>query len=255
MKVDTKELLYLHVQSSEKFVISYGMDFREFSHALTENLQNILLIEHKYEDGEFNVNTLMDYVPAEDLPNLLKQNVSQYRDFCWIDFEEASGLDELDGHEIAELLYLGHCKAHLRPPFYNQLNNRYVYLAYDDGWFNKVYYRYMDSFYEMLGNLLPLKLELLKKERTLLGGWRKKAEYASFPAGSLKQLTPMLVEGAAISFKKMLSTRAKIEIPVWVLGDFVNMDDMNEEYQALESRPSDALLVYNRKSREWTVEK
>ncbi|PLT27975.1 hypothetical protein [Peribacillus deserti] len=256
MKIETRDILYLHLQASERFVISYGMDFREFAGSLNQGLRNILLIEHKYEDGEYNLNTLMDYVLQEDLPNLLKQNVSEYIDFCWTDFAEESALNELNGQEIAELLYLGHCKGHLKPPFYRQLQNHYVYLAHDDGWFNKVYYRSMDTFFEMLGNLIPGKLDLLKREKSWLGGLRRKAEYGVIPPAGLKELTPLLTEGAAISFRNMRLSRTKIEIPIWILGDYVNMDDMLDEYSNIvRSEQPAAHFVFNRKTREWTLEK
>ena len=41
-----------------------------------------------------------------------------YGDFCWIDFEEEEALNELPSQAIAELLYLGHLKEHLKLPFY-----------------------------------------------------------------------------------------------------------------------------------------
>ncbi|MBM7694219.1 hypothetical protein JOC77_003663 [Peribacillus deserti] len=255
MKIETRDILYLHLQASERFVISYGMDFREFAGSLNQSLQNLLMIRHQYEDGEFNINTLMDYVLQEDLPNLLKQNVNEYRDFCWTDFTEVSGLNELEGQEIAELLYLGHCKGHLKPPFYRQLQNQFVYLAHDDGWFNKIYYRSMDSFFEMLGNLIPCKMELLKREKSWLGGLRRKAEYGLIPSSGLKELTPLLTEGAAISFRSMKQTRNTIEIPIWILGDYVNMDDMLDEYSTISSEKPSAYVTFNRKTKEWNIER
>ena len=41
-------------------------------------------------------------------------------------------------------------KNYLRPPFYSYLGNRYVYLAHDDGWYNKTYYRDLNDFYNLL---------------------------------------------------------------------------------------------------------
>ncbi|WP_409296547.1 hypothetical protein V1498_01290 [Peribacillus sp. SCS-26] len=255
MKLETRDVLYLHLQASERFVVSYGMEFKEFTASLNQVLPNLLLLKHKYEDGEFNLNTLMDYVTREELPSLMKQNVYSYGDFCWIDFGEEGSLDQLDGHEIAELLYLGHCKGHLKPPFYRQLNNSFVYLAHDDGWFNKTYYRSMDTFYEILGNLIPLKLELLKREKSWLGGLRKKAEYGAMPASVLEELRAYLAEGAAISFRHMQQNRNRIEIPFWLLGDYVNMDDMMEDFTAAATGIPAGHIVFQRKTREWQIEK
>jgi hypothetical protein len=45
----------------------------------------------------------------------------------------------------------------------------------------------------------------------------------------------------------------KLEIPIWVLGDFDNMDDMYEEYEKNAKQKSDALLVFDKKLREWQL--
>ena len=39
-----------------------------------------------------------------------RDGVYNYGDFCWVDFDEMEGLNELPGQILAELLYLGHVK-------------------------------------------------------------------------------------------------------------------------------------------------
>ncbi|RFU67396.1 hypothetical protein D0469_15110 [Peribacillus saganii] len=252
MKYGTREILYLHLQASERFVLSYGMTFREFTYSLNHPLQNILLLKAKSEDAEFNMNTLLDFIPRENVAKLVKDDINNSGDFCWIDFDEEIGLDELDGPEIAELLYLGHCKNHLNPPFYGKLNNQFVYLAHDDGWFNKVYYRSIDSFYGIVGNLFTLKLELLKLDRTWLG-IRKKNEYTQVPSDVLVMLSRLMQEGAVFSFAGIQQNRNRLEIPIWVVGDYLNMDDMLDAFDDIKKQPAAAKLTYQRKSQEWSV--
>ena len=74
-------------------------------------------------------------------------------------------LNELTGQEIAELLYLGHQKQHLKLPFYNKLGNRFVYLAHDDGFFNKTYYRSFKDFFHFLSEAISDKLGELKARK------------------------------------------------------------------------------------------
>ncbi|PLS15884.1 hypothetical protein CVD28_20520 [Bacillus sp. M6-12] len=252
MKNGIREILYLHLQTSERFVLSYGMTFREFTYSLNQPLQNILLLKAQFEEAEFNRNTLLEFVPREYVAKLVKEGVYGTGDFCWIDFDEEMGLDELDGPEIAELLYLGHCKNHLHIPFYRKLNNQFVYLAHDDGWFNKVYYRSIDSFYRIISNLFPLKLELLKLDRTWLG-MKKKNEYTQVPGDVLLMLSRLMEEGAVFSFAGIQQNRSRLEIPIWVVGDFLNMDDMLEVFDDAKKQPPAAKLIYQRKSKEWSV--
>ncbi|MEY8735529.1 hypothetical protein AB9M92_25590 [Peribacillus frigoritolerans] len=117
MKNESNDILYMYMQASERFVLFNGLNFREFVNSLPYTLDSILLLKHQFDGGEYNLNVLLESASTEAITKLVKENVRAYGDFCWIDFEEAEGLDELDGREIAELLYLGHAKTHLNPRF------------------------------------------------------------------------------------------------------------------------------------------
>ena len=175
-----------------------------------------------------------------------------YGDFCWIDFEEMEGLDEIPGQVLAELLYLGHVKEPLRPPFYSYLRNRYAYLAHDDGWFNKTYYRELNDFYLLLSQVIPMKLGAIKPEKNLLGLKRKKT-YPFIDQHLLLSLKAYIKEGMVFSIKEMVQNRLRIELPIWVIGDVSNMDEMYEEYEKNLKRPCDAKLIFDKKSREWKM--
>ncbi len=247
-----RDLLYVHLNDRDQYVLSYGIEFFEFARSLSDSLNHLLLLKHRYEDGDFNRHTLFQYVQEDGVEKLVADNVNAYGDFCWIDFEEIEALNVLSGQEIAEILYLGHIKHHLKLPFYNQLGNRFVYLAHEDGWFNKTYYRNFNDFFRMLGNVLAGKLGELKPEKTLLG-IRKKKSYPSVGKEILKSLTPALKEGAVFSLKNMEQNRNRIEIPIWVIGDFSNMDDMYDEYKEASRNNPDGRLVFDKKLKEWSL--
>lgn len=250
--LEISDLVYIHLNEHGQYVISYGVDFSEFSQSLPRTLNHLLLLKHRFEDGEYNPHTSLEYVPREKAEKLAKDNVYKYGDFCWIDFEEIDGLDELTGQEIAELLYLGHLKQHLKVPFYNKLDNRYVYLSRYDGWFNKTYYKQMNDFYRMLGNLLAIKLEELKLEKTIIG-IRKKRSYPAVNLDIILSLTKFMREGIVFSLRNITQNRNRLEIPIWVIGDFDNMDDMFEEFEKMKEVKSDAKLIYEKKTREWAL--
>jgi hypothetical protein len=247
-----RDLLYVHLNDRDQYVLSYGIEFFEFARSLSDSLNHLLLLKHRFEDGDFNRHTLFQYVQEDGVEKLVADNVNAYGDFCWIDFEEMEALNVLSAQEIAEILYLGHIKHHLKLPFYNQLGNRFVYLAHEDGWFNKTYYRNFNDFFRMLGNVLAGKLGELKPEKTLLG-IRKKKSYPSVGKEILKSLTPALKEGAVFSLKNMEQNRNRIEIPIWVIGDFSNMDDMYDEYKEASRNNPDGRLVFDKKLKEWSL--
>ncbi|HAQ07225.1 MAG TPA: hypothetical protein DCR24_06770 [Bacillus bacterium] len=247
-----RDLLYIHLNDRDQYVLSYGIEFYEFARSLSDSLNHLLLLKHRHEDGDFNRHTLFEYVPEERVDRLAAENVHAYGDFCWIDFEEVESLNVLSAQEIAEMLYLGHIKHHLKLPFYNQLGNRFAYLANDDGWFNKTYYRNFNDFFRMLGGVLAGKVSALAPEKTLLG-IKKKRAYPSVSKEILKSLMPALKEGAVFSIRNIQQNRNRLEIPIWIIGDFANMDDMYDEFKEASRNASDGRLVFDKKLKEWSL--
>jgi hypothetical protein len=249
---DIRDLIYIHHHNLDQYVISYGIEFKEFMASFSSNLNYLLLLKHHFNDAEFNMHTLLEFVPQEKINKLINDGVYGYGNFCWLDFAEVEGLNELNGQEIAEILYLGHLKQHLKQPFYQKLTNRFAYLAHDDGWFNKIYYREMGDFYEMLGNVVGMKLSEIHTKKTFFN-LRKSREFPPVPGKTLTQVSNFLREGLVISLRKREETRQRLEIPIWVVGDFLDMDDMYEEALKLENAPCQAKLVFEKKANEWKL--
>ena len=147
---DIRDVVYIHLNEKDRFVLTYGIEFYEFVLSLSDSINHLLLLKHRFDDSDFNMHTMLDYVPKKRVMKLAGDGVYNYGDFCWVDFEEMEGLNELPDQTLAELLFLGHVKEHLKPPFYSYLGNRYAYLARDDGWFNKTYYRDLNDFYKLI---------------------------------------------------------------------------------------------------------
>lgn len=248
-----RDIIYIHLNEREQYVMTYGIEFVEFAKSLFDSLNNLLLLKHGFEHADFNMHTLHEYVSKEKLNKLMEDDVYGYGNFCWIDFEEEEALNELSGQAIAELLYLGHLKAHLKLPFYNHLSNRYVYLAHDDGYINKTYYRNFHDFFRMIGKVIPDKMGQIKIEKSLLGLKKKQKVYPPISEELLITLKPLMKEGVLLSIKDIEQNRAKIEIPIWAIGDFADMDDMFEEYKNIVKNPCEAKLVFDKKSREWKI--
>ncbi len=249
---DIRDLIYVHLNQKDQYVMSYGIEFNEFATAFSGSLNHLLLLKHRFDDADFNMHTLLEYCPADRINKLAAEDVYSYGNFCWIDFMEEEVLNELTGQELAELLYLGHQKHHLKLPFYNKLGNRFVYLANDDGWDNKIYYRSFKDFFHLLSEVIASKLGELKLEKSILG-LRKKRSYPQVNKEILLTLTPFIKEGICISLRDADHQRTKIEIPIWVMGDFDNMDDMYEEYEQISNKPFHAKLIFDKKTKEWKL--
>lgn len=249
---DVRDLIYVHLNQADQYVLSYGIEFEEFAAAFSGSLNNLLLLKHRFDDTEFNMHTLLEFCPDERVNKLAEEDVYRYGDFCWIDFLEEEGLNELTGQEISEILYLGHLKHHLKVPFYSKLSNRFVYLAHDDGWFNKIYYRSFKDFFHLLSVGISSKLGKLKFEKSVLG-IRKKRIFPNVNKEILLSLTPFIKEGVCISLRDVDHQRGKIEIPIWVIGDYANMDDMYEEYEQISTETCHAKIIFDKKTKEWKL--
>lgn len=244
-----KNLIYVHMNYTHKYVLSYGIEFPEFMDSIPFKPANLLLLKHKFEDGYFNMHTLLHYASEEGIQQLMNDHVDRYGDFCWIDFTDEDDLNEMESQSLAELLYLSHMKAPLRPPFYRILGNQYAYLTQEDGFFNRTYYKHWEHFYGMLGGVLSTKISP-KRERSFFGRLRSRS-IPPVPLEVLQVYTDFMCEGLAFSLEKVTVDRQRAVIPIWVIGDFQDMDEMVEEFEVRSRRAPAGRLVLDRRNSEW----
>ncbi|WP_110111710.1 peptide ABC transporter permease [Bacillus sp. CGMCC 1.16541] len=248
-----RDVVYIHNHLAERYFTAYGIEFKEFVHSLPRPLTNVLLLKHQFEDSDYHFPTHLDYVEDEQIWSLVEDNVYQYGDFCWIDFDDLSSLDLLEPAELAALLYLGHYKKPLVTPFSNKLSNQFVYLAHDDGSSNKTYYRDVYDVKHLISRLIPLKITLLKQKRFALR--RKKVEYPPVPLVLANTLLTLMSDGLIIDFEAMIQTRKDIQIPIYTIGkEMIDMDELyNDRHEYKKKSKLQASLVLNKKDLEWTL--
>jgi len=252
MKSVKRDFIYLHKQEAEHFVASFGIDFCSFMQAVNEPPENLLLLDHPFMDVEFDMHTHFNYVTYPSYKRFCKENGKEIERLVWMDFEDIDGLEELAPWEIAEILYVRHTFNHLRSPFYQKMNNRFVYLTQEDGLYNKIYYRSWADFYEILSAIIPEQADLNKAERGLFGA-KRKVSIQNVPQEMIKQLSPIFTEGAIISFEKSINTRQAAEIPIWSVGDFSHEDDLEYELRNIYRTRQTAKLVFHKKQKEWAL--
>lgn len=224
----------------ELSVTSTGIEFVDFVHSLPLKLNHILLLASGFADGDFHAGLRMEYVKQEYLQALYEENVYAYGDFCWVDFADVGALDQLEPQEKAELLYLGHFKQPLGSPFFEKLCNQFVYLAHDDGWLNKVFYKNAELYTDMLRHLVANRLKTYGQDTPPL----------NVDVG--EQLKLFAKDGLLIEVSKFVKSHTGVEIPLHVIGTITNHDDL---YNNMERYKSDARLqnwlVY--KDGEWAI--
>ncbi|MDG0795069.1 hypothetical protein OMP38_32760 [Cohnella ginsengisoli] len=157
-----------------------------------------------------------------------------------MDFAEAPALDQLEPQEKAELLYLGHYKQPLKSPFFDKLRNQFTYLAHDDGWFNKVFYKDARLYADMLTRLVANRLKPYGIDVPPLGQ----------DVG--ERLTAFAKNGVLIESSRVVKSHADVEIPLHVIGKFMDYDDLYNNIEKYKSEArSQHWLAY--KDGEWSL--
>ncbi|ULO06511.1 hypothetical protein H1230_26445 [Paenibacillus sp. 19GGS1-52] len=236
----TKDVIYMIYNEKEQSLTSMGIEFIDFINSLTNELNNVLLLASGYTGEDFHYGLRLEYLRKEHLSDLYKENVHHYGDFCWMDFDNVASLDNLEPQEKAELLYLGHYKEALSSPFFEKLNNKYVYLAHDDGWFNKVFYKDKNDFIDVLRRLISNRLKSYKKNVAPL----------SHDVG--EQLALLAKDGILVDLYRVIKSRNSLEIPFSVIGKIMDFDDV---YNNMERHKAKANLEYwlMYKNNEWMI--
>ncbi|WP_163652169.1 hypothetical protein [Listeria sp. PSOL-1] len=252
MKKDMiNQSIYIHMDSVINNVATSGISFHDFMNGVTMPPANILLIKNQLEDLNYNAHTGFNYIDSVSLLDQKIQQNERMKDICWIDFEDIDLLNQLSSQEIAELLYLAHTGRHLRSPFYYKLQNNFVYLTKRDGWYNKVYYRNMNHFYDLLSYVIAGRTNDIINDKPLFS-FGKKRKVSQPPVALLRQLADYFKEGACIAFGKAEKTRTHLNIPIGLdLSEGLEELERSEEPIAYNKRV--AILSYDIKQNEWKL--
>ena len=235
--------IYIHMNETDQFVIFSGLTLDQFVLSAGP-MQNLLLLKHQYEDGSFNMHTQLEFVPADEIRSFLKEFVDSPTDLRFIDFAEERKLNTLTPQEQAELLYMGHKKEAIRPPFYYQLQNRFVYLANEEESMTKIYFRELVDSEELVVNVMN---NYVKDKEKGSAFWRRKTKQ-SFPIMTIedvKSLRPLLKEGVLISLYKQEKPKSIYEVEVRLLPENVFPDEVWDELTSiLGERPEETIRFH-----------
>lgn len=245
-----KKIIYIHLDMISNAVLSKGLSLADFQQAMSHQPENILLLNPASDEGEYETHTGLRIIRS-------KQKVNQYltlaarrhdQDVKWLDFNDLHLLKQLTPVEISELLYFGHAKTHLHSPFFYKLQNNYVFLNLSDE-VNKIYYRYLDDFYQVLALRLVNELRSHLNERR--GLFRRAAvNVAPLPLEILQRLRPILQEGIVFHFGKLTQLNSDYQIPIYLVEDQLR----NVEELHYNQHMKMGTLIYQSAKQNWRIE-
>lgn len=225
---EVNDLIYLNYDSDLNRVISYGIEFREFMQSLSKRPENILVL-----DGDFGSSvdstTGSEYCIGEDIDEFIKEDVYNYGNFSWIDFECVDNLKALTPQEVAEILYIGKLWRPVNSTFFEKLNNRFVYTAHDDGWINYTFYNNALDFQEVVRKVI------VSKAKEIYG-----FDLDLIDPEIIITLCELSKKGIAIDFLRLsIEEDGTTVIPIYIVG---KMKDMDKVYTVC--REEDVVVEY-----------
>ncbi|MEO4054922.1 hypothetical protein [Solibacillus sp. CAU 1738] len=233
--------LYIHMNDVDHFVIFSGLTLKQFFSSV-EPLRNLLLLKHVYEDGSFNMHTQLDFISTEDMASFVKVDVKD--ELCWVDFSNEKQVNQLTPMEQAELLYLSHKHEPLASPFFEKLQNRYVYYASPNDKMTKVYFRFLADVEQLMTNVYNRMIE----EREGNGGfWRRKSKknVPTIEPAVLRACRPFAKEGALLSLYKLDKPNSNYGIEIRSLVDYDFPDEVWDDLNDIIKRGYDEFILIN----------
>ncbi|MFB7156635.1 MULTISPECIES: hypothetical protein [unclassified Lysinibacillus] len=233
--------IYVHMNEVDKFVVFSGLKFSQFVAAL-EPLHHLLLLKHSYEDGSFNMHTQLDYIPEEEVPQFVKKS-TESKELCWIDFMDEKRLDQLTPMEQGELLYISHKKEPITSPFFNKLQNRFVYYSSDLEKMTKIYFRHLSDSDLLIANVLN---GLIREKERSTGFWRRKVN-SSIPAISpefLRAYRSFAKDGALLSLYRIEKPKVAYGLEIRNLSEYSFPDEVWDDLKNTILKNEHDELIY-----------
>lgn len=236
-----RDVFYINAFPENNELVYYGMQLNEFIKYNPVEINKLLILEGEYFGRGFRSKTKLQVVENDEMEEFLGEDIYGYGDFAWVDFDNRENLEKLEPMELAELLYLGHMFKPINSPFFEKIQNRYAYLAHDDGWFCRLYCKEYSDFQEIICNKIIDTVSTSKRRKIY-----------PFSDDVKKELLNLANDGLLIDFNNFAKYEKSIEVPIYTIGKFLDMDEMYNNLQRNISRANySAYLVH--KNKKWDI--
>jgi len=221
--------VYIRFEENENLFHTSGVTFQDFISGIDIRSKCLLILAGYPTACQFHMPLLLEYVPQEEMEAFFLENVYNYGDFCWVDFESPAQLNQVSGEELAQLLYMSHMKKPLHDYKISSLGNNYAYLCHDDGWYNNVYLEDVFEYKKVISYLLIKELK-----------GKKRSIYAPEQT-ILNKLFEMCKDGLVIDFEKKSSE----SVSLFCVGSVSTMDELENKMDRYRDKSSGHTLYYN----------
>ncbi len=243
------DYLYVHLDSTNNSVVTKGITHHDFCEHLVHPPKNLLLLDPYEEAGHFESHTGLKIIENQGESELYLASLRRRKEqpgIKWLDYSELGMLKQLTPQEIAELLYFGHMKMHLRSPFFYKLQNNFAYFELNEE-LNRVYYRYMEEFYFILGKkITKITTDKVNEKKSF---FRRNIPVTELTVTDMKALRNYFLEGTAFLFKEGNFEGKTYTIPLYILEDRLQKANDN----LFEKMKPVAFLIYHINKKTWEL--
>ncbi|MFD1430991.1 hypothetical protein [Lacticaseibacillus mingshuiensis] len=209
-------LIYVHYEPLAHMFLTAGIGAADILEAHPAPLRHLLLLPPIDEDEFIDPHTGFNELSGEEaVTTFLRGKEARTRN--WLDYKHGSYLRELTPTEIAELLYLGHAKTHIQPPFYYKLQNNMVHLPLRNGMVT-LYFRQLAQFSSTLASAVVRHLRLAANDQPFWLRLRQQ-HFPPLTPEVVGQLYPLLEDGILFDFSRGIFSQGSVTIPLLALAD------------------------------------
>jgi hypothetical protein len=219
------------------------MEFKEFIKHNPIKIENILVTEGNYIANNFNRNWFLETANGKnDILELSKEDIYGLGNFHWLDYNNEVDLNSCTPEEKAEVLYLSHFGKPLNSPFFSGINNDFVYLAHDDGWFCKLYCKDMLVFKDIIANKIIESFSTNNRRKI-------------YPMSEdiKKEILELTKKGLLIDFSNIYRDNKCISLNYYTIGNYEDMDKMYNNLERNKYR-SDVKGTIEHKNKSWKIQ-
>ncbi|MCI2033694.1 MAG: hypothetical protein LKJ69_10005 [Lactobacillus sp.] len=240
-------VIYVHYEPLAHMFLTAGISASDVLSATPTPLRHLLLLPPINEDEFIDPHTGFNEISGEAaVAEFLRSKDA--RDRSWLDYKHGTYLRELMPTEVAELLYLGHAKTHIQPPFYYKLQNNLVFLPLRNDMVT-MYCRQVSFFSRTLAAAIVKHLRWAANDQPFWLRLRQQ-HFQPVPEATLSDLLPSLEDGVLFDFGGGIFSRDQVRIPLLTLTDRFVPDQPLD----LDNASQFGELVLGRKGNAWQLE-
>ena len=234
----SNDFYYVSIDIQKSEVFSCGGKFSEFINFISIKPDNILLMKGNFYEGHWNNKIGLDYADKDNINDLISDDVYNYGDFVWVDYEDKDAIDNIPPMELAELLYISHMKIPFNTPFLKSLNNNYIYLAHDDNYWTKIYMKNIYDYKKVIEGKILKELKGRKKE------------ISPIPEHIMNLIFDGACEGILIDFESTYYISGSTGVNIYKMGKYRDYDQIHDVLERKKDCRNLITLEYRNKKYE-----